>query len=93
MTRLIALLLRGLIRTYQLVLSPVLGPRCRFVPSCSAYTAEAITTHGPLHGVGLGIRRLCRCHPWGGEGFDPVPAAGLRCEPAAPMSPSSATPL
>ena len=93
MTRPVTALLRGLIRAYQLLLSPVLGPRCRFVPSCSAYTAEAITVHGPLRGVGLGLRRLCRCHPWGGAGFDPVPPAGLRCDPVDPMSSTSRAPI
>jgi len=65
--------LRLLIRAYQLGLSPLLGPRCRFLPSCSAYADEALCVHGPLRGLGLALRRLLRCHPWGGSGFDPVP--------------------
>ena len=68
-----SLLLRGLIRLYQLLISPVLGPRCRFLPTCSDYAAEAIAVHGALFGCWLGVRRLVRCHPWGGSGYDPVP--------------------
>ena len=61
------------IRAYQLVLSPLLGPRCRFYPSCSAYALEALTTHGALRGSWLAGRRLLRCHPWNPGGLDPVP--------------------
>ena len=61
------------IRAYQLVLSPLLGPRCRFYPSCSSYALEAIRTHGPLKGTWLAGRRLLRCHPWNPGGVDPVP--------------------
>lgn len=61
------------IHAYRLLLSPLLGPACRFAPSCSAYALEAIATHGPLRGALLAARRLARCHPWGGEGYDPVP--------------------
>ncbi len=62
-----------LIRGYQLVISPWLGPHCRFYPSCSEYTLIAIKTHGALYGIGLGIKRILRCHPWHPGGFDPVP--------------------
>ena len=65
--------IRATIRLYQLVLSPVLPPSCRFLPSCSDYAAEAVATHGSVRGVLLGLRRLSRCHPWGGSGYDPVP--------------------
>jgi uncharacterized protein len=62
-----------LIRGYQVVLSPHIGPACRFEPSCSAYAAEAIARHGVVRGGGLAAVRIARCHPWGGFGFDPVP--------------------
>ena len=61
------------IRIYQLFLSPVLPNSCRFLPTCSAYAYEAIMTHGILRGSWLALRRLARCHPWGGSGYDPVP--------------------
>jgi putative membrane protein insertion efficiency factor len=71
-----SLLLRALIRLYQCVIAPLLpANRCRFVPSCSHYGYEAITLHGPLLGSWLTLRRLLRCHPWGGHGYDPVPPA------------------
>lgn len=66
-------LLLALIRFYQYVISPMLGPRCRFVPTCSAYTAEAVSRHGAWKGLRLGVRRVCRCHPWHPGGYDPVP--------------------
>ncbi len=71
--------IRVLIRLYQVLLSPVLaflcGPAsgCRFEPSCSRYFMEAVERHGSLRGSLLGFRRIFRCHPWGGAGFDPVP--------------------
>lgn len=70
-----SLLLRGLIRLYQLFLSPALGPGCRYLPTCSDYAAEAIARHGALRGSAMAARRLCSCHPWGGSGYDPVPPA------------------
>ncbi|MDI6845268.1 MAG: membrane protein insertion efficiency factor YidD [Candidatus Saccharicenans sp.] len=63
----------GLIKAYQLLISPLLGSRCRFYPSCSEYTYEAIKKYGFLKGCWLGSRRLLRCHPWHPGGFDPVP--------------------
>ena len=66
----------GMIRVYQLLLSPLLGARCRFYPSCSRYAAAAIQTHGPVVGVFLGARRLLRCHPWNPGGVDLVPPRG-----------------
>ena len=65
-----------LIRLYQWTVSPLLGPVCRFHPSCSQYALEAVLRFGVLRGSALAIGRLARCHPWHPGGFDPVPAAG-----------------
>ncbi|HEU4609964.1 MAG TPA: membrane protein insertion efficiency factor YidD [Chitinophagaceae bacterium] len=62
-----------LIKIYQWVISPILGPKCRFTPSCSAYGLEAIRKYGPFKGGWLALKRISRCHPWGGHGYDPVP--------------------
>jgi len=62
-----------LVRVYQLVLSPLFGPACRFTPTCSAYAIEAFRKHGPFKGFWLALKRILRCHPWGGHGHDPVP--------------------
>lgn len=62
-----------IIRAYQLTLSPLLGPRCRFYPSCSCYTHTAIERHGVVRGLWFGVRRLARCHPFAEAGYDPVP--------------------
>ncbi len=67
------LIMRGAIRFYQLFISPLTGPSCRYWPSCSAYGMTAIARHGALKGGWLTLRRILRCHPWGGWGFDPVP--------------------
>ncbi len=75
----LAILARALILAYRYGLSPLLGPRCRFYPSCSAYALEAVDRHGALRGVWLGLRRLGRCHPWHPGGYDPVPARDPRC--------------
>ena len=61
------------IRLYQLFISPLLGTNCRFSPSCSQYALEALDHHGACRGSLLIVKRLCRCHPWGGAGYDPVP--------------------
>ncbi len=68
------------IRAYQLLLSPWLGPRCRYLPTCSEYAREALELHGLRYGVWLAIRRIGRCHPWGASGYDPVPEAGAVTE-------------
>ena len=73
MSRLFAALLLGLIGLYRRWLSPALPPACRYDPSCSEYAAEAIRSHGPWRGTWLAIRRIGRCHPYGGSGYDPVP--------------------
>lgn len=62
-----------LIYGYRFLLSPILGVNCRFAPSCSAYALEALDKHGPLRGGLLTVKRIGRCHPWGGSGYDPVP--------------------
>jgi uncharacterized protein len=69
----VGVMLRSAVRAYQLLLSPVLPPACRYLPSCSDYALEALAVHGPVRGIGLAARRLARCHPWGGSGYDPVP--------------------
>jgi len=65
--------LKYLIRGYQLTISPMLGPRCRFYPTCSHYGLEAIETHGAIRGSWLTMKRIARCHPFHEGGFDPVP--------------------
>ena len=62
-----------LIRAYQVGISPWLGPACRYEPTCSAYAEQAVRKHGAARGSWLALRRLLRCHPWGGSGHDPVP--------------------
>lgn len=80
-------ILIALIRFYRVALSPWLGGRCRYEPSCSAYAAEAIALHGAFRGVVLAARRLGRCHPLGGMGYDPVPA--VRARAAGPAEDNS----
>lgn len=69
----VGFVLLAFIRFYQLTISSILGRRCRYLPSCSDYAADAIRLHGAWAGFWLGLARVSRCHPWGGEGFDPVP--------------------
>jgi len=68
-------LITSLLKTYRLLLSPLLGQHCRFYPSCSAYGIEAVETHGAARGSWLLLRRVSRCHPWHEGGVDPVPPA------------------
>jgi putative membrane protein insertion efficiency factor len=73
MRKLFIVLLRGLIRVYQLCISPFTPASCRYLPTCSEYAAEAVAKHGACKGGWLALKRLARCHPWGGSGHDPVP--------------------
>ncbi len=66
-------LLVMMVRFYQRFISPLTPPSCRFTPTCSQYAVEAIQKYGPLKGSWLAMKRLLRCHPWGGSGYDPVP--------------------
>ena len=68
-------LLIGIINIYRWFVSPLLGPNCRFYPTCSCYAQDAIRRHGPLRGSWLAARRIGRCHPWNPGGYDPVPDA------------------
>lgn len=70
-------ILHWFIRLYQIAISPLLGPRCRYIPTCSQYALEALQMHGARRGLWLTTCRVCRCHPWGGSGYDPVPAKGV----------------
>lgn len=71
--KLLALPFVFLIKVYQLFISPLLPSSCRFVPTCSAYTKEALEKYGLFKGLWLGIKRISKCHPWGKSGYDPVP--------------------
>jgi hypothetical protein len=62
-----------LIKMYQVIISPLLGNNCRHYPSCSNYATEALKIHGFFRGLGLSLKRIARCHPWGTSGYDPVP--------------------
>ena len=63
----------AIIKLYQLVISPWLGPSCRYIPTCSQYAIEALKKYGPFKGLWLTLKRIAKCHPWGGHGHDPVP--------------------
>jgi len=63
----------ALIKLYQWIISPLLKPSCRYTPTCSQYGLEAFKIHGPIKGLWLTVKRISRCHPWGGHGYDPVP--------------------
>ena len=70
----------GIIRLYQYGISPLLGPRCRFWPSCSNYAIDALRLHGPFKGSWLALRRILKCHPWHAGGIDPVPPPCCKCD-------------
>lgn len=69
MRKLLILLIQG----YRYLLSPIMGPHCRYYPTCSSYALTALETHGVMRGGSLAVKRICRCHPWHEGGFDPVP--------------------
>lgn len=73
MKRIFSYLLIIPIKIYQIIISPLLGPSCRFTPTCSQYAVEAIQKYGPFKGSWLSFKRILKCHPWGGSGYDPVP--------------------
>lgn len=66
-------ILIGLVKIYQYVISPITPAACRYTPTCSAYSVEALKKHGPFKGLWLSIKRIASCNPWGGSGYDPVP--------------------
>ena len=72
-TKSITLIIVGIIKFYQIVVSPVMGPSCRHYPTCSQYSIESLKTHGVLKGLYLSVRRIWRCRPGGSHGYDPVP--------------------
>ena len=72
-TKALAAVMLALIAFYRTCISPLTPPACRYTPTCSQYAREAIERHGPFRGGWLALRRLLRCHPWGGSGYDPVP--------------------
>jgi uncharacterized protein len=78
--------LTAAIRAYRYLISPMLGPTCRFYPSCSCYAEEALQQHGALRGSYLTVRRLLRCHPWHEGGYDPVPPSTINNEAIKPVS-------
>ena len=80
-------LLRGLVRLYQLGVSPYLPMSCRYHPTCSDYARQALSRHGPVAGSWLALRRIARCHPWGGHGHDPVPTMAPNPALGQPMIP------
>ncbi|MDG2242294.1 MAG: membrane protein insertion efficiency factor YidD [Rhodospirillaceae bacterium] len=74
-------LIRVVVRGYQVLLSPLLGARCRYHPTCSAYMTDAVTTHGTMYGLFLGMKRILRCHPCADGGHDPVPCVSSHTHP------------
>ena len=80
--RVLAWPLLGLVWLYRYVISPLIGANCRYQPTCSAYAEEALRKHGAFRGTWLTIKRVSRCHPWGGSGYDPVPGNDDRSDEA-----------
>ena len=73
LNKIVTLPLIIVIRVYQLIISPMLGSNCRFTPTCSEYSIESFKSHGLIKGLFLTIKRIGKCHPWGGHGYDPIP--------------------
>lgn len=73
MKQILNIILIGLVKFYQYTISPLLPPSCRYTPTCSAYSIEALKKHGPFKGLFLSVKRIISCNPWGGHGYDPVP--------------------
>lgn len=88
----LARILIGVVRFYQVAVSPWTPAACRYTPTCSSYAIQALRSHGTLRGSVLAARRLLRCHPWGGHGYDPVPLPNLGSsaarDPAGPITPN-----
>ncbi|MAT89849.1 MAG: membrane protein insertion efficiency factor YidD [Flavobacteriaceae bacterium] len=84
MKRRLATIMIGLIELYQELLSPILPSTCRYQPTCSHYGIEALREHGLIKGSRLLLKRISRCHPWGGSGYDPVPPASEKEPPVSP---------
>lgn len=80
MSRLLRKIFIAPVLFYQYAISPLLPASCRYTPTCSQYTKEAILTHGIVKGTWLGMKRISRCHPWGGQGYDPVPPRKTKTE-------------
>lgn len=83
MTNPITAVLKGFIRLYQVAISPYLPANCRYYPTCSSYSIEALQKHGPIKGSWLSLKRIGRCHPFGGQGYDPVPEKNNNCRHCA----------
>ena len=66
------------IKTYQLILSPILGNNCRFLPTCSEYAIESLKSYGVIKGILLTVKRIGKCHPWGSHGYDPLPSKNIK---------------
>ena len=73
MKNFLTIILLAVISFYQNLISPFFAPRCRFSPTCSQYSKESIKNHGPFKGLILTFKRIVKCHPWGGSGYDPIP--------------------
>lgn len=86
MSRLLQQFVVALLRGYQLLLSPLLPPCCRFSPTCSEYTRQAVTRFGVVRGLWLGLKRLAKCHPFHAGGYDPVPAAAVDVTASGPAT-------